>query len=135
MRRATLIDILRLGAITGMRSMAGPAALSLRGAGTLRALVPLLAAGEMVADKTSFVGDRVDPLPLAGRALMGALAGGTVAREAGASALAGGLVGAMTAIVVAHLAYRVRTRLPVSTTVGGLMEDAIVIGLAAAPAR
>jgi uncharacterized membrane protein len=135
MTRATLLDILRLGTITGMRSMAGPAALSLRTSSSYKHVIPLLAVGEMMADKTSLVGDRIDPLPLGGRAVMGALVGGIVARDHGGSTIAGGLIGAMTAVLAAHLAYRIRTRMPVSTTVGGLMEDAVVVGLASAPAR
>jgi uncharacterized membrane protein len=135
MTRTALADIIRLGTVTGMRSMAGPAALSMRGSSAWKRIVPLLAVGEMVADKTSFVGDRTDPLPLAGRALMGALVGGTVARDHRGSVIAGGLIGAMTAVVAAHLAYRIRTRMPTSSPLGGVIEDAFVIGLASVPGR
>jgi uncharacterized membrane protein len=95
----------------------------------LRDVVGILAAGEMIADKTSFVGDRIDAAPLAGRALMGAVVGGVVAYEARDNVLLGCMLGASAAVVAAHLAFHARRRLPVSTAVGGALEDAVVIGL------
>ena len=73
MTSTCVTDILALGTVTGMRSMSGPAALALGQHGVLRGIVPLLAVGEMIADKSPFVGARTDPLPLAGRAVMGAI--------------------------------------------------------------
>jgi hypothetical protein len=58
-----------------------------------------------------------------------------VARDHRGSVIAGGLIGAMTAVVAAHLAYRIRTRMPTSSPIGGLIEDAFVIGLASVPGR
>lgn len=131
MKASTLHQTIALGALTGMRSMSGPAVLALRHGGALKAIVSLLAAGEMAADKTAVVGDRIDPIPLGGRALMGAVVGGVIAREDGASLLAGSLVGATVAVIAAHLAYRLRTRLPMSSAAGGLLEDAVVLGIGA----
>ena len=118
-----------LGALTGMRTLAGPMALSRTHRGSLTGLVALLGGAEMAADKTSFVGNRTDAAPLAARAVVGALVGGLVAREARASVVAGGLIGAAAAIAAAHLAFYARTRLPISNVAGGALEDAIVIGL------
>jgi uncharacterized membrane protein len=95
----------------------------------------LLAAGEMVADKTAVVGDRTDPLPLAGRAMMGALLGGWIAREQHDSILLGALLGGATAVAAAHLAYQLRSRWPDATTATGLVEDAIVLSAASLYAR
>ena len=83
----------------------------------------------MVADKTSLVGDRVDALPLAGRAIIGALVGALIAREEDQNALLGGMVGSGTAVVAAHLAYQGRKRLAASSFAGGLLEDALVIAI------
>jgi hypothetical protein len=130
MTGSTLKKTLGLGAITGMRSMSGAAALAMEHEGTLRTIVGVMAAGEMLADKTSIVGDRIDAAPLAGRAVMGAIVGGVVAYEDRASILAGSLIGASAAVVAAHVAYRLRKRLPVSSAVGGLVEDAAVLALA-----
>ena len=135
MSAASINETLGLGVITGMRSMAGPAALALRHKGLLRGLVPVLAAGEMIADKTSLVGDRIDPVPLAGRALMGAVVGAVIARQAGGNVVLHGLTGASAAVIAAHLAYRARKRLPLPGVAGGLLEDSIVAGIAAFYAR
>ena len=131
MRSRTLLRAIGLGALTGVRSMAGPAALAFERDGPVRNVVGLLAAGEMIADKTPFVGDRIDAAPLAARAVMGGIVGGVVAHEAHENVLLGGLLGASAAIAAAHLAYRLRKRLPVSNPVGGAIEDAFVLGLGA----
>ncbi len=131
MRSRTLVRALGFGALTGVRSMAGPAALAFESDGPVKNVVGLLAAGEMIADKTPFVGDRIDAAPLAARAVMGGIVGAVVAYEARESAWLGGLIGASAAIAAAHLAYRLRKRLPVSNPIGGAIEDAVVIGLGA----
>ena len=131
MNAAALRETIAVGAITGMRSMAGPALLARRHGGVLSGVLPLMAAGEMVLDKTSVVGDRTDAVPLAGRALMGAVVGGYIARQNGGHVVAGAAIGAATAIVAAHLAMRIRQRLPLSTAAGGALEDAIVMGIGA----
>lgn len=131
MRSRTLVRAMGFGALTGVRSMAGPAALAFESDGPVKNVVGLLAAGEMIADKTPFVGDRIDAAPLAARAVMGGIVGGVVAYEAHESVLLGGLLGASAAIAAAHLAYRLRKSLPLSNPVGGAIEDAVVIGLGA----
>jgi uncharacterized membrane protein len=131
MNGSALNDTLVLGTLSGMRSMAGAAVLARRHDGVLGKIMPVLALGEMITDKTSFVGNRIDPIPLAGRALMGAVVGGAVARQRHTSLLLHGVLGAATAVVAAHLAYRVRTRLPLSSLVGGLLEDSLVVSIGA----
>lgn len=126
MTASTLTDTLVLGALTGMRSMAGPAALAAGRGGLLPRIAATLAAGEMVADKTEQIGDRIDPLPLGGRAAMGALVGGVVAYERRSNLLLGAALGAAAAVVMAHVAYHVRKRAAGSALLGGLTEDAIV---------
>jgi uncharacterized membrane protein len=135
MTAATLKRVLAIGTITGMRSMAGAASLAAQHGGVLKHATALMAAGEMAADKTSVVGNRTDMAPLAGRAVMGALLGGLVAREHHDGVVLGALLGAATAILATHLAYQLRTRLPASTTVGGVLEDAIVVGAGTLYAR
>ena len=130
MTAACLQDIVTLGVVTGMRSMSGPAALAVGRSGPLTRIMPLLALGEMIVDKTPFVGDRIDPLPLAGRAAMGGLVGGAVAREYDSPVVAGVLLGGLVAVAAAHLAYRVRARFADHGPVAGAVEDAIVAGIA-----
>ena len=135
MNAATLSETVLLGALSGMRSMSGVAALASRQGGALRGATAVMALGEMIADKTPFVGDRIDPLPLAGRAVLGAVVGAIVAHEEDANVVIGGLIGASTAIAVAHLAYHARKRLPLSNVVGGMAEDALVVALGSAVAQ
>jgi uncharacterized membrane protein len=130
MTNRSLQKALALGALTGMRSMAGPATLAYHRGGLARHVFTLLAAGEMLADKTPLVPDRIAPLPLAGRAALGAVVGGIVAYDAHDNVVLGGLIGAAAAVATAHLAYRIRTRLPVSNAVGGMIEDALVARVA-----
>lgn len=135
MTAAVLTDTLLLGALTGMRSMSGPAILAAGRGGMLPRIAATLAAGEMVADKTAAIGDRVDPLPLGGRAAMGALVGGIVAHDRRSSLLLGAGLGAASAVLMAHFACYLRKQAPVSNLFGGLTEDAIVTAAGAAVAR
>lgn len=131
MTAAVLTDTLVLGALTGMRSMSGPAILAAGRGGVLPRLALTLAAGEMVADKTEAIGDRIDPLPLGGRAAMGALVGGIIAHDRRGNRLLGAALGAAAAVVMAHAACYLRKRAPGSNLLGGLTEDAIVTGIGA----
>jgi hypothetical protein len=135
MNAVTLKRIVAFGTLTGMRSMAGLATLALPHPGLARPVMALAAAGEMIADKTALVGDRVDALPLAGRAIIGALIGALIAREEGQNTLLGGMAGSATALAVAHLAYYGRKRLPASYFAGGLFEDGLVIAIGSRLAR
>lgn len=134
MNSASFRRTLTLGAMTGVRSMSGPATLALEHDGILRSVLPMMAAAEMIADKTSVVGDRIDAAPLAGRAIMGAIVGGLVARDHRQNMATGSLVGAATAVIAASLAFYIRQRLPLPGALAGIFEDAVVLGLASAQA-
>jgi uncharacterized membrane protein len=131
MNATTIAEAVALGALTGMRSTSGAATLAFRHHGWAPRVAALVAAGEMVADKMPAVSDRIDPLPLAGRALIGAIVGGTVVRQAGYNVAIGVVIGGASAVIAAHLAYRVRAHLPVSNALGGVLEDAFVMGMSA----
>ena len=135
MKRYVVRKTLGLGALTGMRSTAGAVALAFQRGGFLKNVLGALAAGEIVADKTAAVGNRIDPAPLAGRALMGAIVGGLIAREADDNVAFGALLGAAAAVAAAHLAFHVRRRLPLPNVAAGFMEDALVASLASAAVR
>lgn len=130
MNATTTARIMALGAATGMRSFSGPATLAMRHGGAIGWVGAAMAAGEMAADKMPAIGNRTDPAPLAGRALMGALVGGLVARRAGQHAVGGALLGAGVAVAAAHLAQRMRARVPGHTA--ALAEDAVVAAICAA---
>lgn len=133
MNACTTAEIVALGAATGMRSFSGPASLAMGYGGPVAWVAGAMAAGEMAADKMPWMGDRTNPAPLAGRALMGALLGGVLAGRAGAHATAGALLGAGVAVGAAHLAFRLRRRVPGHTA--AVAEDALVIALCAVVAR
>ena len=130
MNADTLKKIVALGAVTGMRSMAGLATLASAHRGVTRPAMALAAVGEMIADKTPGIGDRIDPVPLAGRVIMGAVVGGAIAGQQDEPPLLGAVLGAATAPVATHLAYHARKRLPFPSVASGLLEDSLVIALA-----
>jgi uncharacterized membrane protein len=148
--RTVLTGALGLGALAGMRGLSAPAVLSAalvrNGAGRsaswpLRllssragaSLVSVLAAGEFVADKTPFVQDRVKPVPLAGRALMGAASGTMLALFRRRTFTVPALAGAASAVASAFAAYHVRRAagraLHVPDAILGAAEDALVVAL------
>lgn len=129
MNTTALTQTLALGAATGMRSFSGPAFLALQHGGPLQTIVPVMAAGEMIADKTPYIGNRTDPAPLAGRAVMGAVVGAVIAREQDEPIVVGMLIGAAAAVFAAHLAFQVRKRLPLPGVLAGFVEDAVVVGI------
>lgn len=131
MKTSFVVRAAELGAITGARSMAGVTAVACRRQSWFAPLATLLWMAEMLADKTPWVGNRTDALPLAARTLLGAAAGWAAAKETGGSPAAGATVGSITAVIAAHVTIRARRRIALSQLAGGLVEDAIV-GAAAA---
>lgn len=119
-----------LGAIAGMRSMAGLATLALRRQGAPTKTMAVMAVGEMLVDKTPLVGSRIAPMPLAGRALSGALVGSVIAHDMRENVVLGAITGAAAAAVAAHVAFYARKHAPLSRVMGGVLEDAIVLGIA-----
>lgn len=146
--RMSLRQAITLGAVSGLRSMAGLATLVdhasrvpyangnaslpdvLRARNTAR-LLRVLQIGEMVTDKLPFTPNRVDPLPLMGRAMFGGLVGALAYKQ---DRLAGGLAGASMAVIGAYMGYRVRKQLGTENHIPdpilAIIEDAITVTLA-----
>lgn len=146
-RGPTLAAAATLGALTGMRSMSGTAAVARRaaatgprpGAGPLERafsrpgaglVTSALAALEMAADKSPRIPDRVSPPALVGRFALGALAGALLARRWRQPAVVPAMLGALTAgasAVVSHdLRKRAHERLGIPSALLGAAEDALV---------
>lgn len=93
-------------------------------------MLTLLAAGEMVADKTSFIPDRTEATALIGRALAGAVSGATVAAARDHPQLGAALVGSAVAAGSTALFYTLRKQAEERTglpdSVLGFVEDAAV---------
>jgi uncharacterized membrane protein len=145
--RKRLAAAATLGAVAGMRTFTAPAVVSMRLQGRLwswrrnraekflrngtveRALLAA-AAAELIADKLPFIGDRIEPGPLAARAASGALVGWAVARQKEA-AVELAIAGAAAAVAVAFAAWGLRrfitSRSSVPDAVVGLCEDLIAI--------
>lgn len=142
------VRALGLGAITGLRSTAGPAAVSRAissgrvgnldgtifaalGSPRMAKVLTLFEAGEMIVDKLPIVPSRTSPQPLAGRALSGAAAGAALFASEGGSKAAGGALGAAGAVAGALAGERLRAqigqRLGVPDTLVALLEDGVVL--------
>jgi len=121
-----LIPLALLAAASGARSMTGVAAIS------THAPVKLLAAGELIADKTPSIPNRVDPAPLLGRVVAGALLGIAVGGRSGRNRREMAVVGGLIAFLSAHATFRMRRALSahLPAVSAALIEDAIVIGAA-----
>lgn len=136
-----------LGAATGIRSTSGLWALS--GSGTappgsalsrslLRRSLQSALSAEAVADKTGLLPPRTDPLPLAGRACLGAAAAAMAAAWLGSSRLGAACLGAGAAVITARAATSLRAAATARGTpdlVAALAEDVVVVGLAAVSRR
>lgn len=141
-----------LGATIGVRSMSAPANLAwatvtgrVRTDGVIRfaadpdvaGLLTLMAAGEMLVDKTGVLPSRTRPLPLAARILIGGACGAALADSESLPPATGAAIGAAAAGLSAMITVRIRERLDglgVPDALVGLAEDAIVtvVGRAAA---
>lgn len=121
--------IVVLAGMTGVRSMAGAATLAAARPGPATWVLLAAAIGEVIADKTPWVGNRTDALPLAGRAVIGGILGALVAADHDDDVVRGAALGAVTAVAAAQVAFYARTHL-VPGAAGGLIEDALVLALA-----
>jgi uncharacterized membrane protein len=145
------LPVALLAAASGARSMAGIAAVARSKAASERGsaggprvvrkfddlvanTTTVLAAFELMADKAPHIPDRIDPGPLLARVVAGAVVGASVARSAGVARREPAIGGALVAFVAAHVSYRLRRALArdLPAFAAGLVEDAVVIGIAAA---
>ena len=142
------VRALGLGAITGLRSTAGPAALSraissgrvevldgtlFAALGSARAakILTLFEVGEMIVDKLPIAPSRTSPQPLLGRALSGAAVGAALFASEGENRAAGGALGAVAAVAGAFAGEQLRAqvgqRLGVPDALVALLEDGAVL--------
>ena len=141
--------VLGLGAITGMRSMSGPALLSNAAA---RGAVPglddslfkplaargislgfaVLALGEILADKFLPLPNRNRGGPLLGRAVFGGLVGAALIAAEDGPIVAGAAIGAVSAAAAAIGSYHLRAvavyKLGIPDFVVALAEDVVALG-------
>lgn len=137
-----------LGAVAGIRSMAGPAAVGeLSNAGLISGegsaigwlnheavgkVLRVLATGESLADKLPFLPARTEAGPLAARAITGCISGAAVCAAAKRPWWIGALIGAGAAIGASFGATKLRQwatkEHDIPDRVIGVIEDAVVAG-------
>jgi uncharacterized membrane protein len=136
-----------IGIVAGLRSLTAPAAVSwaahlhrldlrdsrLAFLGTTIAVysISAMALGELIADKLPFVPNRTSPLPMAFRALSGAICGASLCISANRLILAGALLGLLGAVNGAFAGFHVRRilakHLKIADTAIALAEDGLAI--------
>lgn len=147
---------LGLGAVSGLRAIAGPALLSraaARGefdglAGTwfeflmrkrVATVLTLMALGEMAVDKSGLVPDRIAWGPLAGRSASGAFVGAALFSASGDPWAAGAALGSVAAVAGSYAGYNFRVlphrRFGIPDLILGLIEDAIAVMAGSAAVR
>jgi uncharacterized membrane protein len=138
---------LGLGAISGLRSLSGPAfvcraashghlalegtPLAFLGSSRLSKALVVMELGELIGDKLPITPSRTSPPPLLGRAASGALVGAAIFVSEGRRAMTGAALGSTAAIVAALAGEWIRA-LAVEKTglpdpVVALAEDATVL--------
>jgi uncharacterized membrane protein len=137
-----------MGAITGLRTTAAPAALSravsegriegledtpfsLLGVPGVSMVLRIFEIGELIVDKLPVTPSRTSLPPLLGRMASGALVGAALFASEDRDTAVGGLLGAAAALASAYagesLRVRAAQRLGVPDPLGALIEDAIVL--------
>ena len=93
--------------------------------------IAAVAAGELICDKTSFIPDRIDPGPITGRAISGAICGAVIFTEEKKDPFLGAAIGGLSAIAAAHIFFRLRRELTTThqlpDTAVALCEDALML--------
>jgi uncharacterized membrane protein len=133
-----------IGAVSGLRSMVGPAIIS-QAAGnrvvdvqhtpmawmsSKRAAqtTAMFAAAEMIADKFPFMPNRTDKQGLIGRFVSGAICGAAVSsarkRE---DRIIGALVGGAAAVVAAYIGFEYRKRVELPKLAAAVVEDTVAL--------
>ena len=151
-----VVRALGLGAVSGLRSIVGPALLSRAAArgeldglkGTwfefllrkrVSTVLTLMALGEMVVDKSGLVPDRIARGPLAGRGAAGGFVGAALFSASGAPWAAGAALGSLAAVAGAYAGYTFRVvphrKFGIPDPILGLIEDAIAVMAGSAALR
>jgi uncharacterized membrane protein len=101
---------------------------------TARIVTSMLASGELIGDKLPVIPSRLKPGPLAGRLLIGGLAGMRICRRYHQSLVVGAILGAASAGAGSFAGNYMRTKLAENTNIPkfvlGLTEDGLAMGLA-----
>jgi uncharacterized membrane protein len=143
-----LWQVLGLGMIAGMRSMAAPAIASQLLAShpssrlahsplqflqspKVATITKLLTATEMAGDKIPGIPDRITAPALVGRVVSGALVGTAFCKAKGSNMLAGAVLGSLAAVAGSYGGFYLRQwlgkRSGIADPILGVLEDALVL--------
>ena len=133
-----------IGAVSGLRSMVGPAIIS-QAAGnrvvnvrdtplawmsskrTVQ-LTAIFAGAEMIADKLPIMPNRTDKPALIGRFIAGALCGAAVSSgRKHETRIIGALVGGAAAVVAAYIGFEYRKHVDLPKFAAAIVEDAVAL--------
>lgn len=130
--------VLGAGLIAGLRSLSAPAAVSAALAGQVglaaqaAPVLRLLAIGEMLVDKLPGVPDRTSSPALAGRVIIGALAGTVLAAAYGRNLVVGATLAGATAALSSYVGLALRKAatdgLNLPDPLVAVAEDLLVVG-------
>ncbi len=98
----------------------------------VRIATTAFAAMELAGDKLPGIPNRIDPGPIVGRALSGALIGAVIGEISGRNRVTSALIGAASAVLGAHLTFQLRKHLidAMPAVPAAMVEDAIVMSIA-----
>ena len=140
----TLVKVISIGAVAGLRAMMPAALLSIAArhrkddggifaSSGAAAVLGLLAVGELVGDKLPTTPNRTEPMGLAARIVTGAIGGGVISSQRRKSVPLGIALGALTAVAAAYAGQNIRRAIAEETGIHssfiGAVEDAIAIGI------
>jgi uncharacterized membrane protein len=105
--------------------------------GPVRTAATLALGGELVVDKLPWTPSRLEPAPLAARAVLAGVAGAVIARSAGRPAAPAVLAGSAAALVGARLGHDARAAADrhAPALAVAVAEDALALRLARAGSR
>jgi uncharacterized membrane protein len=142
-------QVIALGILAGMRSMAAPAftsrilsgrhskklehsPLNFMQSGTTANVLSVMAIGESVGDKMPDAPDRISTSALIGRSISGGIAGASIYKASGSSVIKGALLGSIVAVAATYGSFYLRKHIAEQAhlidPIVGSIEDALVLG-------
>ena len=128
MKTTTAFTSLGIGAVCGLRTMTGPASVLQASKNGWARVLPLLAVGELIADKLPNIPSRTSPPALAARAVSGAICGwllATADRESGPLGATLGIAGAVAGSYLGSAYRAAAAKAHIPDLIPALFEDAV----------
>ena len=142
-------QVIALGILAGMRSMAAPAIssrmlsgrhskrlahspLNFMQSGTTANVLGVMAIGESVGDKMPEAPDRISAGALIGRSISGGISGASIYKASGKSIIKGAILGSLVAVASTYASFYLRKQIVEQShlidPIVGSIEDVLVLG-------